>query len=228
MQAHVMLTVDGSKFKAPRGTSVLEAALDRGICIPHLCHMRAKGDIGACRLCLVERIRGERSQVTAACTLEVEEGLMVRTSTPRIRELRRNVAELLVSEAPNSRAVQDVALRCGVTRVRYPFRNAKCVLCGKCVRLCAELWGDNAIGFSGRGRERRAGFAFDQRPGFCQRCRMCAPHCPMTAAPCGGYMPAGKEQLCGRCASQVLTPAALPGVCTQCDLGRGFGCTRQH
>jgi NADH dehydrogenase/NADH:ubiquinone oxidoreductase subunit G len=228
MSAHVTLTVNGSKLKAPAGTSVLDVALEQGICIPHLCHLRGVPEIGACRLCLVERISGGRPQITTSCTLEVQDGMVVHTDTPRIRELRRNVAELLVAEAPDSKAVQDVALRCGVRRVRYPFRNQKCVLCGKCVRLCRDLWRDNAIGFVGRGRQRHVGFAFGQRPGFCQRCRMCATHCPMTTAPCGGHMPVGKEYLCNRCESQLVTPASLASICTNCELGKGFGCARQH
>ena len=62
-----------------------------------------------------------------------------------------NIAEMLVAEAPNSRAIQDMAVRCGVTDVRYPFRNKDCVLCGRCVRVCREVWQSKSLGFVGRG-----------------------------------------------------------------------------
>jgi NADH dehydrogenase/NADH:ubiquinone oxidoreductase subunit G len=55
-----------------------------------------------------------------SCTLEVQDGMVIHSNTDRIRALRRNLGELLVAEAPNSRAIQDIALRCGVKQVRYP------------------------------------------------------------------------------------------------------------
>ena len=127
MPEYVSLTIDGARIRVPGGTSVLDAALDHGICIPHLCHMRGVLDIGVCRLCLVEMEDDGRSRVTTSCTLEAEEGMVIRAHTEKILKLRRNVAELLVAEAPNSRAIQDLAARCGVTEVRYAFHHASCV-----------------------------------------------------------------------------------------------------
>ncbi|MBM3132748.1 MAG: 2Fe-2S iron-sulfur cluster binding domain-containing protein, partial [Chloroflexi bacterium] len=140
MQRYVNVSIDGAIIRAVKGTSVLDTAIEYGICIPHLCHVPNLSDIGACRLCIVEHVVNGRSKVTASCTLNVEEGMVIRTSTDRIRKLRRNLAELLVAQAPNSRAIQDIAVRCGVTSVRYPFRNEDCVLCGRCVRVCTEIW----------------------------------------------------------------------------------------
>ncbi len=138
MEQYVTLTMDGARARVPRGTSVLDAAMEYGICIPHLCHIPYLSDMGACRLCIVEHIENGRAKVTTSCTLRVQEGMVIRTNTEKIRKLRRNIAELLVAEAPNSRAVQDIAVRCGVKEVRYPFRNNDCVLCGRCVRVCTE------------------------------------------------------------------------------------------
>jgi bidirectional [NiFe] hydrogenase diaphorase subunit len=227
MQQYVTLTVDGARIRTPQGTSVLDAALDQGICIPALCHMRGAEDIGVCRLCLVEVVRNGRSRVTTSCTLEAEKGMEILAHSPLILRLRKSVAELLVAEAPNSRAIQDIAVRCGVTRVRYPFHHEDCVLCGRCVRVCSEMWRANALGFVGRGADRHVALPFNERPESCRRCNSCIDVCPMTIAPCAGPMAEGKEYLCAKCASQLTMTARMPDSCVWCELGKGFGCTRQ-
>jgi NADH dehydrogenase/NADH:ubiquinone oxidoreductase subunit G len=224
MLQYVNLNIDGATVRAPRGTSVLDAAIEYGICIPHLCHVPNLSDIGACRLCIVEHVKNGRSEVTASCTLNAEEGMVIRTNTDRIRKLRRNLAELLVAQAPNSRAIQDIALRCGVKEVRYPFRNEDCVLCGRCVRVCTEIWQARAIGFVGRGKDRHVDFPFGIRPDFCKQCGNCIQICPMTIPPCDGPMKPGEEYLCGKCESQLMDE--IPGSCAWCKLGEGFGCGR--
>src|SRR4030066_98487 len=154
MLQYVKVNIDGAVIRATKGTSVLDTAVEYGICIPHLCHVPYLSDIGACRLCIVEHIVNGRPNITTSCTLNVQEGMVIETNTERIRKLRRNLAELLVAQAPNSRAIQDIAVRCGVKEVRYPFRNGDCVLCGRCVRVCSEMWQAKAIGFVGRGTTR--------------------------------------------------------------------------
>jgi bidirectional [NiFe] hydrogenase diaphorase subunit len=226
MQQRVNVNIDGATIHANKGLSVLDTAIEYGICIPHLCHVPNLSDIGACRLCIVENIVNGRSRVTTSCTLNVEEGMTILTNTEKIRKLRRNLAELLVAQAPNSRAIQDVAVRCGVKEVRYPFRNEKCVLCGRCVRVCSEVWKAKAIGFVGRGKERHIDFPFGIRPEFCKHCDNCIQICPMTITPCTGPMKAGQERLCGGCESQLLTNENAPGSCVWCKLGEGIGCGR--
>ena len=223
---HVNVSIDGAIIKAAKGTSVLDTAIEYGICIPHLCHVPYLSDIGACRLCIVEHVVNGRSKITASCTLNVEEGMVIRTSTDRVRKLRQNLAELLVAQAPNSRAIQDIALRCGVTNVRYPFRNSDCVLCGRCVRVCSEVWKANAIGFVGRGKDRHVDYPFGIRPDFCKLCQSCIQLCPMTITPCEGPMRPGEERLCGQCESQLMIAEETPGSCVWCKLGEGFACGR--
>jgi NADH dehydrogenase/NADH:ubiquinone oxidoreductase subunit G len=225
---YVNITIDGAQVRAPRGSSVLDTAMEYGICIPHLCHVQGLSDLGACRLCIVEHIKGDRSSITTSCTLRVEEGMVIESNSDTVKRLRRVLAELLVSQAPNSRAIQDIAVRCGVKEVRFPFRNEDCVLCGRCVRVCEELWQGRAIGFVGRGNERHVDFPFGRRPDTCKMCLSCVDLCPMTIPPCDGPMRPGEEKLCGKCDSQLLITADMPATCVQCDLGRGFGCTRQH
>ncbi|MFH1086045.1 MAG: 2Fe-2S iron-sulfur cluster-binding protein [Chloroflexota bacterium] len=228
MPEFITLTIDGARSRVPQGTSVLDAALDQGICIPHLCHMRGVADIGVCRLCLVELESNGRSRVTTSCTLEAQEGMVVAAHSDKVLRLRRNVAELLVAEAPNSRAIQDIAARCGVTEVRYPFHNNQCVLCGRCVRVCSEVWQANARGFVGRGKDRHVALPFNERPDSCKRCWNCIQVCPMVIPACAGPMKDGEEYLCGKCASQLTMAARMPDSCIWCSLGEGFQCTRRY
>jgi len=76
---------------------------------------------------------------------------------------------------------RSIAARCGVKTVRYPFRNEKCVLCGRCVRVCKELFRANAIGFVGRGKDRRVESPFGKLAEFCKRCNTCLEVCPVGA-----------------------------------------------
>ena len=226
MFQYVTLQIDGGDLRAAKGTSVLDIAIEYGICIPHLCHIPNHSDIGACRLCIVEHVVNGQSKVTTSCTLLVQEGMVIRSNTEKIRKLRRNIAELLVAQAPNSRAIQDIAVRCGVKEVRYPFRNENCVLCGRCVRVCNELFRAKAIGFVGRGKNRRVESPFGVLSELCIRCGSCIDLCPMTIIPCGGVMKPGEERLCGECESQLLFSDALLGSCTWCQLGENFQCAR--
>lgn len=226
MIQYVTIKIDGAHLRAAKGTSVLDAAMEYGICIPHLCHVPYLSDIGACRLCIVEHVQNGRSKVTASCTLHVQEGMVILSNTSKVRMLRRNIAELLVAQAPNSRAIQDIAVRCGVKNVRYPFRNEKCVLCGRCVRACKEIFHANAIGFVGRGKDRRVESPFGTSSELCKRCGTCIDLCPMTITPCDGPMKPGKEYLCGKCESQLLEAEERPGSCIWCGLGEGFQCAR--
>jgi bidirectional [NiFe] hydrogenase diaphorase subunit len=226
MLKQVNVSIDGAIIHAVKGASVLQTAVEYGFCIPHLCHVAGLSDIGACRLCIVENVVNGRSKITTSCTLNVEEGMQILTNTEKIRLLRRNIAELLVAQAPNSRAIQDIAVRCGVKEVRYPFRNEKCVLCGRCVRVCSEIWKAKAIGFVGRGKERHVDFPFGVRPDFCKQCENCRQICPMTITPCDGPMKTGEEHLCAHCESQLLTNENAPGGCVWCKLGESFACGR--
>ncbi len=226
MLQYVNMKIDGADYRATKGSSVLDLAIEYGICIPHLCHVPNLSEMGACRLCIVEHVVNGRSKVTTSCTLLVQEGMVIRSNTEKIKKLRRNIAELLVAQAPNSRAIQDIAVRCGVKEVRYPFRNENCVLCGRCVRVCSELFGAKAIGFVGRGKDRRVEPPFGVLSDLCKHCGTCNDLCPMTFMPCEGYMKPGEEHLCGTCESQMLLAENLPESCVWCELGEGFQCSR--
>ena len=224
MPKTVTIRVDGASIQTSEGTSVLEAALEAGICIPNMCHMPGVTPIGACRVCIVEVVEGGRRKMTASCTLEAREGLVVEAHSEAAVRARRNIVELLLAEAPNSRAVQDLAARVGVTRSRYPMRNNDCILCGRCVRVCDEVWQSTSLGFVGRGGERRVALPFDQRPDLCKRCNNCIQVCHMTITPCPG--PQEEPGICGLCESQTTMVENISDTCVMCELGRGFQCVR--
>jgi NADH dehydrogenase/NADH:ubiquinone oxidoreductase subunit G len=228
MTQQVTVQIDGTNIRAARGSSVLDVALEHGICIPHLCRAPFLPDIGACRLCVVEHVVNGWPKITTSCTLIVQEGMVVLSNTEKIRNLRRNIAELLVAEAPNSRAIQDIAIRCGVKEVRYPFRDNNCVLCGRCVRACSGRIGEKAIGFVGRGKDRHIESPFDLHSELCNDCGRCLDLCPMTMVACDGYMKPGEARLCGNCESKIELAADAPGVCISCELGVGFQCERSY
>jgi len=94
----ISLTIDDKKITAQPGKTVLEAALEAGIYIPNLCYCPDIPPIGACRLCIVE-IDGAKG-LPAACTTAVKEGMVVRTNTPRLQELRRDIMWLTLSGYP--------------------------------------------------------------------------------------------------------------------------------
>lgn len=226
MTPTVTVNIDGAFIRVPRGRSVLDAAMQYGICIPHLCHVPNLSDMGACRLCVVEHIENGRSKITTSCTLLVKDGMRILSDTEKIRTLRRNLAELLVAEAPNSRAVQDMAVLCGVEDVRYPFRNNDCVLCGRCVQICTGRYGVKAIGFVGRGKDRRVEHPFGVKSDLCRECGACIDLCPMTIVPCDGPMKIGEERLCAKCQTKMAAREKHPALCVSCDLGEGLQCER--
>lgn len=224
MPKTVTITVDGATIQTPEGSNVLEAALEVGICIPNMCHMPGVTPIGACRVCIVEVVERGRRKMTASCTLEATEGLVVEAHSEAVMRARRNIVELLLAEAPNSRAVQDLAARVGVTRSRYPMRNNDCILCGRCVRVCDEIWQSQSLGLVGRGGERRRALPFDTRPDLCKRCNNCIQVCPMTIVPCP--TPLHESGVCGMCESQRTMVESIEDTCVMCELGRGFQCVR--
>ena len=100
MLHNVTLNIDGADIHAPKGSSVLEVAIEYGICIPHLCHVPGISDIGACRLCIVE-IENMRGLPTA-CTTPATDGMVVTTHTPQLQKLRRAFLHLILTEHPNA------------------------------------------------------------------------------------------------------------------------------
>ena len=175
------MQIDGKEVKAEEGTTLLQAAKQAGIEIPTLCYDDRLAPYGACRLCSVEITKGERSRVVVSCVYPVEEGLVVETETPRVLKIRKVILELLRARSPGLK--EELAERYNVDKTRLEREPTFCILCGLCVRYCAEVKKANALGFVGRGTERQVVFFPDIAVKTCPTCRECFNICPTGVIP---------------------------------------------
>ncbi|VVE62529.1 formate dehydrogenase subunit alpha [Pandoraea captiosa] len=205
-EVDVTLEIDGQTVTVPAGTSIMRAAAGRDVNIPKLCATDSLEPFGSCRLCLVE-IEGRRG-FPASCTTPVEPGMKVRTQSPKLQDLRRNVMELYISDHPldcltcaanGDCELQDMAGVTGLREVRYGFEGdnhlhsakdesnpyftydpSKCIVCNRCVRACEETQGTFALTISGRGFEARVSAGQDQpfMDSECVSCGACVAACP--------------------------------------------------
>lgn len=223
----ITFRMNGLEVMAEEGSTVLETAGFYGLAIPTLCHHEGLTPWGGCRLCLVEIGEGPRARLVSSCTYPVEEGLVVRTDTRRVITARRMMIELMLSVAPGSKVLQDLASKFGVTRMRFVPRNDECVLCGLCVRMCAEQMAANAIGFQHRGRKRKISTPFDARSEVCRQCGACIYICPACQLRCQG--PNAETALCNGCLT--MEPTCLEQYddlqCWMYDAGRCGTCVRE-
>jgi len=201
----VKLVIDGQSIEAEEGWTILEAAKYYGIDIPTLCYHEGLSPYSACRICTVEIIRGERSRLSAACSYPVQEGIEVRTNSQRVKKARKIIIELLLASCPNSRTLQCLASKYGVTEIRFRAEDRGCILCGLCVRMCEEQMMAGAIGFVNRGVGRDITMPFHQRSEQCRECGACLYICPVCELPCPGPLEPG--QLCNACLDTVQLEA---------------------
>ena len=197
----VNLILDGQSIEAEEGWTILDAAQYYGVDIPTLCHMDGLSEYSACRVCVVEVIRGERSRLVASCSYPVQEGIEVRTKSARVRRARNMIIELMLASCPNSKTLQCMASKYGVTSIRFKVEDRGCILCGLCVRMCAEQMQGGAIGFSSRGVDREVTMPFHKTPDVCRECGACMYICPACELPCRGPLETG--ELCNACLDTV-------------------------
>lgn len=200
----ITFKIDDKDVSAVAGQTILEVARENDIGIPTLCFLKGLTPIGACRMCLVE-IKGT-PKLLPACVTKAAEGMEVTTNSPRLQEYRRTIVELLFAERNHVCAVcvsnnhcelQDLARRVGMTNVRVPYRyprltvdathlrfavdHNRCVLCGRCVRVCDEIEGAHTWDFMGRGIDCRVITDMNQPWGSsesCTSCGKCVHVCP--------------------------------------------------
>ncbi|MEW6685738.1 MAG: 2Fe-2S iron-sulfur cluster-binding protein [Candidatus Edwardsbacteria bacterium] len=199
------IRINGIDFEAEKGQTILEVARFLGIKIPTLCYNEGLTPYGACRLCLVEIGEGEDSKLVSSCTYPVEEGLKVRTHSKQVIRSRKMMIELLLSVCPTSKTIQDLASSLGVRRTRFKVRNEDCILCGLCVRMCAEQMDARAIGFVNRGYKQKISTPFDIKSEVCRTCGACMYICPACQMRCLG--PQLEGDVCGSCLE--LQPSCL-------------------
>lgn len=177
----VNFTVDGKNISAPKGTMLLEAIRDAGISIPSLCAHESVSRSGACRLCVVEIKKGNRTRIVTSCLYAAENGLIVDTKSERVQNVRRLVMQLLLARCPESDVLQKMAADMGVEgqpRFIVDTDKGKCILCRSCVRVCEEIVGVSAIGLFSRGSDKTVGTPFMEKSDVCIGCGACVYVCP--------------------------------------------------
>jgi NADH-quinone oxidoreductase subunit G len=203
MTNQVKLMIDGIEVVAERGKTILEAAQWAGIRIPTLCHDRRLVPFGACRLCVVQQ-KG-KSELLPSCFTPVKEGMEIMTNSPEVVESRRLQLQLILLNHPmicprcekeGECALQTLVYEYGVEETLYPWDRIsfpvddtssllqrdpnKCILCGRCVRICDEVQGIGELSFTHRGMKSVIDTDFN-RPIHCEFCGQCMDTCPVGA-----------------------------------------------
>ena len=181
----IQMIVNRKPVQVPPDASVLQAIRACGVALPTLCYHEGLAPYGSCRLCMVS-IAAPRKQLVAACVCPAQEGLVVETETTEAQKARRLVLEFLLGRCPRSEVIQSLAAEAGVRQSRFTTLQSDdheelCVLCGLCVRVCQEVIGAAAIGFTERGEKRRVGTPFNVQSEACVGCGACAAVCPTGA-----------------------------------------------
>jgi len=198
----VNLTIDDKQVTAPKDSTIYDAAKLNGIKIPILCHDKKLKPFGACRMCLVE-VEQMKGRQIPACTTPITEGMIIRTDTPDIIKARKLVLELLLLNHPLDCPVCDKGGDCDLQNLTYEYQvNSnrfidskfqheidynnplierdmnRCVLCGKCVRICDQIVSYGALTFIDRGIETKIGCEFEDGLN-CEFCGSCVSVCPV-------------------------------------------------
>jgi len=200
----VKITIDGAQLEVEKGTTVLEAARNANIHIPTLCNFKGLNSPSSCRVCVVE----SGTKLLASCSLQAEEGMRIKTNTPKVRQARKTVVELILSdhkrECPtcirnNDCELQSVANNLNIRDIGYLGKRTeglpdssspaivrdieKCILCGRCVSTCTNIQTVGAIDFINRGFSTTVAPAFNKplNDSVCINCGQCILACPVGA-----------------------------------------------
>ncbi|WP_291635065.1 NADH-dependent [FeFe] hydrogenase, group A6 [Clostridium sp.] len=200
----VNLIIDGISVEVPKGTTVLEASKFSGAKIPTLCFLKEVNEVADCRMCVVQ----VGKKLLASCTLPAENGMEIKTNTAEVREARKMVVELLLSNHKRECTtcirsencdLQTVAKELNIRDIRYSGEKSgenlddssssvvrdpeKCILCGRCISTCGNIQTVHAINFSNRGFDTKVTTSYERPLGesLCINCGQCILACPVGA-----------------------------------------------
>ena len=209
MIENITVKINGVELEVPKGTTVLEAAHMAGFEIPTLCYMKEINEIGACRICVTEVNEGRGFRLVAGCVYPCSNNMEILTSSPKVIESRKRTLELILSthdrkclscvrsgncelqKLAKDYGVEDATVYDGIKNeyevdnsAPHMYRdNNKCILCRRCVAVCAKTQGIGVIGANERGFKTYIGSAFDMGLGetSCVSCGQCIAVCPVGA-----------------------------------------------
>ena len=231
-------SIDGREICVKEGTSILEAAKENGIMIPNLCYLQGTEDITSCRICVVE-VEG-RKNLVPACSTPVSEGMVIYNESKRVIEARKILLGLFLANHPldcltceknGDCSLQEYCFYYDVKGPLFELKNIeydidesnpfyisdqnKCIMCRKCVKVCAELQCTNAIGFSQRGFKAHVASPFERKldESLCVSCGNCVSVCPV-----GALQSKSKEKFRSWEVERVKTTCPYCGVGCEMDL----------
>jgi bidirectional [NiFe] hydrogenase diaphorase subunit len=178
--SEIIVQIDGKEVKAVEGMTVLEAARSADIFIPTLCFHEKLEPYGLCRMCTVEAEVRSWTKFVASCLYPVEKDLIVRTRSEKVDKIRKLILEFLLAHAPNSPQLLDLAEEYGADKDRFEKEPSFCILCGLCVRYCAEVKKKHAVGFVDCGARREIRFIPEIAATECASCKECFELCPTS------------------------------------------------
>lgn len=234
--SEITLIIDGKECKGTSGDTILEVALKNDVYIPTLCYLEGLSPMGSCRMCVVE-VEGSNKLLTS-CTTPAQDGMNVHTKTEKLFNYRKQILELLFAgrnhfcmfcSQSGDCELQTLAIEHGMDSVRYPFLyhdfendatsehlqmdHNRCILCGRCIRVCAEKVGAHTLDYEKRGWNAKVISDMGAMLGnsdTCVECGACAQVCPTGTITLREFVYRGRRNDCDD---------VVESICPLCSMG---------